>query len=178
MSLGLLLLSTLDASSSRNTAALFMVVFGAGFGMVTQILTVAIQNAVDPREIGTATASANLFRALGGSVGVAVFGAVFTSSLRYWLPRRLPGGLPPGVDPHGIQASPGRIHSLPAAVQHGIAQAVSSSLHDVFLVGAPVALAGFVIVVFLREHPLRASRGQGQGTTSASKAPREERAAA
>jgi hypothetical protein len=60
----------------------------------------------------------------------------------------------------------------------GIAQAVSSSLHDVFLVGAPVALAGFVIVLFLREQPLRTGRGQNQDTTSASKAPREERAAA
>jgi EmrB/QacA subfamily drug resistance transporter len=133
MTAGLLALSTLDESSSRLTAALFMAVFGAGFGMVTQVLMVAIQNAVEPREIGTATASANLFRALGGAVGVAIYGAVFTNGLRHWLPRKLPSGLPPGIDPHGIQVSPGRIHAFAPSVQHGIAQAVAASLHDVFL---------------------------------------------
>jgi len=164
MSLGLLLLSRLGATSSRGTAALFMVVFGLGFGMVTQVLVVAIQNAVDRREIGTATASANLFRAVGGSVGVAIYGAVFANGLRHWLPLTLPGRLPAGVDPHGIQASPGRIHAFPAAVQHGIAQAVANSLHDVFLTAAPIALAGFLVVLFLRERPLR---GPSQARTGA-----------
>ena len=97
MSLGLVLFSMLGATGSRLTAALFMVVFGAGFGMVTQILTVAVQNAVSPREIGTATAAANLFRALGGSVGVAIYGAVFTAGLRHWLPLELHGRVPHGI---------------------------------------------------------------------------------
>src|SRR5262245_6340038 len=146
MSLGLLLLSRLGVTSGRGRATLFMVVFGLGFGMVTQVLVVAIQNAVDRREIGTATASANLFRALGGSVGVAVYGAVFAGGLRHWLPLRLPRSLPAGIDPRGIQASPGQIHAFPTAVQHGIAQAVADSLHAVFLVAAPIALAGLLMV--------------------------------
>src|SRR6266536_2242551 len=146
------------------TLSLFTAFFGLGFGMVTQVLVVAIQNAVDRREIGTATASANLFRAVGGSVGVAIYGAVFANGLRHWLPLTLPGRLPAGVDPHGIQASPGRIHAFPAAVQHGIAQAVANSLHDVFLVAAPIALAGFLVVLFLRERPLR---GPSQARTGA-----------
>lgn len=164
MSLGLLLLSTLDETSSRLAVALFMAVFGAGFGMVTQILMVAIQNAVPPREIGTATASANLFRALGGSVGVAIYGAVFTNGLRHWLPLRLPGRLPAGIDPHGIQASPGRIHTLAAPIQHGVAQAVASALHDVFVVAAPIALAGCLLVLALREVPLRGGAAAGRST--------------
>ena len=80
MSVALLLLSGMDANTSRTTAALFLVVFGLGFGMVSQILTVAVQNAVPPRDIGVATGSANLFRALGGSVGVAVFGALLADN--------------------------------------------------------------------------------------------------
>ncbi len=80
MSVALLLLSGMDANTSRTTAALFLVVFGLGFGMVSQILTVAVQNAVSPRDIGVATGSANLFRALGGSVGVAVFGALLSDN--------------------------------------------------------------------------------------------------
>ena len=155
MSAGLLLFSTLGATGSRAMAALYMVVFGAGFGMVTQILMVAIQNAVSPREIGTATAAANLFRALGGSVGVAVYGAIFAAGLRHWLPLDLPGRVPHGITATGIQATPGRIHALAPAVQHGIADAVGSSLRDVFLVAAPIALLGCLIVLLLREQPLR-----------------------
>jgi hypothetical protein len=160
MSAGLFLFSTLGATGSRAEAALFMVVFGAGFGMVTQILMVAIQNAVSPREIGTATAAANLFRALGGTVGVAVYGAVFASGLRHWLGLELRGGGLHGLTAGGIQTTPGRIHALPPAVQHGIAAAVGNSLHDVFLAAAPVALAGCLIVLALREQPLRGRQPQ------------------
>jgi MFS family permease len=81
MAVGLLLFAQMDADTSRGTAAVFMVVFGLGFGMVSQILVLAIQNAVDRRDIGIATASANLFRALGGSVGAAALGAVFANGV-------------------------------------------------------------------------------------------------
>jgi EmrB/QacA subfamily drug resistance transporter len=168
---GLFLFSTLGATGSPLSAALFMIVFGAGFGMVTQILVVAIQNAVDPREIGTATAAANTFRALGGSVGVAVYGAVFTSGLRHWLPLELPHRVPRGISAAGIQATPGRIHALSPAVQHGIAHAVGHSLSDVFLLAAPIALVGFVIVTLLREKPLRGKAGAGRQPTAPQPAP-------
>jgi hypothetical protein len=116
---------------------------------------VAIQNAVEPREIRTATAAANLFRALGGSVGVAVFGAVFSGGLRHWLPLELGGRIPRGLTATGIQSTPGHIHALPATVQHAIAHAVGNSLQDVFLLAAPIALVGFLVVLSLREQPLR-----------------------
>ena len=155
MSAGLLLFATLGPSDSRLRAALFMIVFGAGFGMVTQILMVAIQNAVSPREIGTATAAANLFRALGGSIGVAVYGAVFAAGLRHWLPLDLHHRAPHGITAAGIQTTPGQIHALAPTIQHGIATAVGNSLHDVFLVAAPIALVGFLIVLALPETPLK-----------------------
>jgi len=138
---------------------------------------VAIQNAVEPRDIGTATASANLFRALGGSVGVAVYGAIFTSGLRHWLPLTLHGRTAAGINLRGIQTSPSRIHSLAPAVQHAITHAVAHSLHDVFLVAAPIALTGFVIVLFLRERPLRSGR-QRERPQPAARASRGEQAAA
>ena len=69
--------------------------FGLGFGMVSQVLTIAIQNAVERSELGITTASANLFRSLGGSVGVAVFGAIFASRLPG--PAHLPRGQPEAV---------------------------------------------------------------------------------
>jgi hypothetical protein len=98
--------------------------------MVSQVLTVAIQNAVERRDIGIATASANLFRSLGGSVGVALFGAVFAG--------RLPAGAAAG--------EPGRVHANPEAVAH--------ALHAVFLVAAPIAALGMLVALFLKEVPL------------------------
>jgi EmrB/QacA subfamily drug resistance transporter len=153
MCLGLALLSTVDGS--RAHAIAYLAVFGLGFGLVTQVLIVAIQNAVDRRELGTATASVNLFRAVGGSLGVAVYGAVFAAGLRHWLPRHLGGQAPAGVDAHGIQTSPEHIQALPVAVQHGIAASVADALHTVFLVAAPIAAVGFLVVLFLPERPLR-----------------------
>jgi EmrB/QacA subfamily drug resistance transporter len=166
MAAGLLLFSTLGSSGSRAAAALFMVVFGAGFGGVTQILMVAIQNAVEPREMGTATAGANLFRALGGAVGVAVYGAIFTSGLRHWLPLELAGRAARGISATGIQSTPGRIHALAPALQRAVTHAVGNALHDVFVVAAPIALAGLLISTVLREQPLR-GRHERPGQSSA-----------
>jgi EmrB/QacA subfamily drug resistance transporter len=154
MAVGLFLLSRMDASTSRTTTSLFMIVFGLGFGMVSQVLVLAIQNSVDRRDIGIATASANLFRALGGAVGVAFFGAIFAGRLDVWLPREV-HGVAGGVDTHRLQAAPEALHSLPAAVQDGVAQAVAHSLGTVFLVAAPIALLALGVVLRLEEVPLK-----------------------
>ena len=121
MAIGLFLLSRLDETSSHATIALDMVVFGLGFGMVSQLLVLAIQNAVDRGDIGIATASANLFRSLGGSVGAALFGAIFAS--------RVSAGAGPGE--------------------------IADALDTVFLAAAPVAALALVVVLFLKEKPLR-----------------------
>ena len=81
MSAGLALLAAVATEPSWAAAAAGLVVFGLGFGMVTQLLLVAVQNGVDRRELGVATATAAFFRALGGAVGAAVLGAVFAARL-------------------------------------------------------------------------------------------------
>jgi EmrB/QacA subfamily drug resistance transporter len=144
MTVGLALLSRMSAGTSQATASVLLIVFGLGFGMVSQVLMVAIHNAVDRRDLGIATASANLFRSLGGAVGVAVFGAVFAGRL---------GSA--NVDPERLQAAPDAIASLPPAAQQGIAEAVAHALQTVFLVAAPVAALGFAVVLALKEMPLR-----------------------
>jgi EmrB/QacA subfamily drug resistance transporter len=80
MAAGLLALSTMDAGTGTATIALLLAFFGLGFGLVSQVLTVAIQNAVDRRDLGIATAGANLFRSLGGAIGTATFGAVYSGA--------------------------------------------------------------------------------------------------
>jgi EmrB/QacA subfamily drug resistance transporter len=79
MTVGLVLLAAFASHPSRFATGVALVVFGLGFGMVTQILIVAVQNSVEPRELGIATAVTGFFRALGGAVGAAVLGAVFAS---------------------------------------------------------------------------------------------------
>jgi len=143
MTSGLALLSTMDAGTSRTTASLFMAVFGLGFGMVSQVLVIAIQNSVDHHDLGVATASSNFFRALGGSIGVAIFGAVFTAHL-----------IGP-VSAKRLQSSPGQIRHFPPALRERMVEAVAHSIHWVFLVATPIAALGFLLVLFLKEYPLR-----------------------
>jgi EmrB/QacA subfamily drug resistance transporter len=173
MALGLLLLSDLDVTSSRTRVCVYVGIFGLGFGLVSQVLTLAIQNAVEPRDIGIATASANLFRALGGSVGVAVFGAIFASRLSTALSRDVSRGA--HVDPDRLQASPAAIRSLPSDLQLTVEHAVASSLHLVFLVAAPFAALALVAVLFLRELPLRDARSAETRTRPSTTTPAETR---
>jgi EmrB/QacA subfamily drug resistance transporter len=182
MTAGLFALSTIDWHTTQLEVSLHMLVFGLGFGMVTQVLVLAIQNGVDRRDLGTATASANLFRGAGGAVGVAIFGTAFTNRLDYWLPRSVPPRLLGHLNPAVLQASPGTIHTLPLAVQDGVAQAVAHSVATVFLVAAPIAALDFLIVLLLKEYPLRtwsqeSAAPSKQGIASPTKAAARDNAA-
>ena len=78
---GMLLLLRLDAGTSALYAYAAMFVLGLGLGLVMQVLVLAVQNAVDYAELGVATSGASLFRSMGGSLGTAVLGAIFTARL-------------------------------------------------------------------------------------------------
>jgi EmrB/QacA subfamily drug resistance transporter len=155
MTLGLLLLWRLDTGSSLLTAAGDMVVVGLGIGMVMQVLVLAVQNSVDHRLLGVATSGAILFRQIGGSIGIALFGAVFANRLHANLAEQLPGVPLPGA------ATPEAIKNLPPALHHGYQVAVLDSLQPVFLVGAAVGIVAFLLTWLLKEMPLRKSTGVG-----------------
>ena len=78
---GLLLLSQLSSSTPYWQTAIAMLVLGAGLGNVMQVLVLAVQNSVEPRDIGTATSGSTFFRSMGGAFGTAVFGAVWAARL-------------------------------------------------------------------------------------------------
>jgi EmrB/QacA subfamily drug resistance transporter len=88
---GMWLLSTMTPTTGRATSTVYMVVLGIGIGLVMQVVILATQNAVDRRDLGVATGTVSFFRSVGGSFGVAVFGAIFTSGS----PASWPGGCPP-----------------------------------------------------------------------------------
>ncbi|HET7305576.1 MAG TPA: MDR family MFS transporter [Segeticoccus sp.] len=80
MIVGLVLLSRVTADTSLTVVLVFMLVFGLGLGNTMQPLTLIVQNAVHPREIGMATSAATFFRQMGGTMGVAVFLSILFSS--------------------------------------------------------------------------------------------------
>jgi EmrB/QacA subfamily drug resistance transporter len=149
---GLALLSRLDLNTSIWTVGLYMLVVGLGLGMTMQVLVLAAQNAVPYEYLGVATSSSTMFRQIGGSVGVSIFGAIFANQLA----RHLAGKLPPGVKPP-TTASPELVKHLPSAVRHAYIEAVTLSMHPLFLAAAGAAVLAFALSWLLREVPLRAT---------------------
>jgi predicted MFS family arabinose efflux permease len=153
---GMILFSRLNPSTSALRLSLYMVVLGLGLGMVMQVLVLAVQNAVEYRDLGTATSSAIFFRSMGSVFGLAIFGAIFATKLAYWMPRLIPKqslGSLAGKDP--LHMTPAELRSLPPSVHQGLTEAFSHSIHSVFLWAIPFAVAGFLITLLLREIPLR-----------------------
>jgi EmrB/QacA subfamily drug resistance transporter len=132
MTTALVLLAAFAPETSRVVTGAALLLFGLGFGMVTQILIVAVQNSVERRELGVATAVTGFFRALGGAAGAAVLGAVFAAQ----------------AGTHASQASG-------TAVRSGVIDGVQA----VFLVAAPLAALALLIVLLLPEVPLKTSGG-------------------
>jgi EmrB/QacA subfamily drug resistance transporter len=163
MAVGLFLLARLTVSTSLVTASLFMLVMGLGLGMVMQVLVLAVQNAVDYKHLGVATSGSTLFRQIGGSIGVAAFGAIFSHDLATEIAKRIPPGvhIPPAANPDVIK-------HLPAAIRSPYVEAFSAALHPVFLTAAGIAIVGFALTWLLRELPLRqTARAEGVGESFA-----------
>ncbi|MFC5802316.1 MDR family MFS transporter [Streptomyces formicae] len=156
--IGLLLLHQLGVDTPVWQSSLSFFVFGAGLGLVLQVLVLVVQNAVSYEDLGVATSGATFFRSIGAAFGVAAFGSVFTDELRRGLAEALAGRqLPPGARPEELAADPRAIGDLPPALRPAVLEAFASSITDVFLYAAPVVLVAFAIACFLREDKLRGS---------------------
>jgi MFS family permease len=171
MALGLELLSRLDVGTSTLEGSLYLLVLGMGLGMVMQVLILAVQNAVPYEVLGAATSGVTLMRGIGGSLGTAVFGSIFTNRLT----ARLSGGLPPSLE--HIVAGGGRltgtqVERLPAPDRLAYEQAFVHALTPVFRVAAGVALFGFLLSWLLPEKPLRATAATSTGLDDSLAAPK------
>ncbi|GAB2841698.1 MFS transporter [Streptomyces deserti] len=163
--LGLLLLHQLDENSSTAVMSVFFFVFGLGLGLVMQVLVLIVQNAVAYEDLGVATSGATFFRSIGAAFGVAIFGTIFASRLGTMLADAFRGAqLPPGVSAEALEADPRGIAALPPALRPAALHAYASSITDVFLYAAPVALLAFILAWFLKEDRLRGSVTAPDGT--------------
>jgi EmrB/QacA subfamily drug resistance transporter len=152
--LGMYLLSSLDSTTGSGVAALHMLVLGLGLGMVMQVLVLATQNAVSYDQLGVATSGATLFRSIGGSLGTAVLGAIFSGRLTAELADKLPGGAGGGTE-GGV--NPAQIAKLPKPLHDAYISSFTDALNVVFLVATAVMVLAFVMAWFIREQPLRST---------------------
>jgi MFS family permease len=166
----LVLLGRLAVDTPYWQVALYSFLFGAGLGCTMQTIVTAVQNAVEFRDMGTATSGTTFFRQMGAAIGTALFGAVLTSRLATHLaaqvasaPGRVPRAGTPGTN--NVQA----IQHLPEPLKHLVLTAFAQALDDVFLVCVPIIAVALVVAFFLKEVPLRT--GQGRGMAAPAVAP-------
>jgi EmrB/QacA subfamily drug resistance transporter len=150
-------MTSLAGDTSLWTIGTMFFVLGAGLGLIMQNVVLAAQNAVPATQIGTATSTNNYFREVGATLGVAVFGTLFTS--------RLAENLTGAVTSNAEQAVAAGITSpdtlVPSAVQaagdplkQAIVDAYANSLAPVFWYLVPILAVAFLLALALKEIPL------------------------
>ncbi|WP_461032433.1 MDR family MFS transporter [Streptomyces mayteni] len=150
---GMLLLSTMDTDTDRLTAGVYMAVLGAGMGFLMQITMLIAQNSVEMRDMGVASSTSTLFRTLGSSFGVAIMGALFTSRVQDEMADS--GAAAGGAARETAALDADGLAALPDQVREAYEHAVASGTHVAFLVGGLIAVAAFVMALFVKEVPLR-----------------------
>jgi len=137
---GLFLLSRLDGSSTNLQSGLFMLVAGIGVGLTMQIIVLATQNEVPGPDLGVATSAVNFFRAIGGSLGVAFIGAMFSSRLHHTVARAIPAA---------------ELSALTGADRAHYIDAFAHALAGSFAYVVPLTALAVLLAWALREQPLR-----------------------
>jgi EmrB/QacA subfamily drug resistance transporter len=172
LAVGMYLLSHLGLHTSVLTSSMFMLVTGLGLGLTMQVLVLAVQNSVEPRDLGTATSAATFFRSIGGSIGVSVFSAIFNNKMADNLAHELPRLAANPSLAKELRASPEALAKLPTGVHDAYLRAFTASLHVVFIAAIPVALLAFALSWLLEELPLRTKVGAADGVGSGFGMPR------
>jgi EmrB/QacA subfamily drug resistance transporter len=152
---GMYLLSTLDTGSTRFESGAYMAILGVGLGMVMQILVLATQNEAPIEDLGVATSTVGFFRAVGGSVGVAAFGALFASRITDLLGAKA-----------DLHITPEVVRRLAPAARATTTEAVADAITRVFAFGVPLLLFAFVLTLFLKETQLRTTSGAVRRTAA------------
>jgi EmrB/QacA subfamily drug resistance transporter len=156
--LGFWLFSHISLTTSIPTMSVWMFILGLGMGPFMQVTTLAVQNAVMRKDIGTATSTATFFRSLGSSLGASVFGAILVNRLASNLGRLLPHqGSASHVTAKSLQASTAQLKTAPPNVVHAVLESYANSFHSIYLFGVPLAILMFIAALLLKETPLKTS---------------------
>jgi len=152
---GLLMVSFLGTTQGYVYVAMIGSFFiGCGMGLIMPTGTLSVQNAVPMHEMGTASSIVIFMRQLGGAIGLAAYGTLFSSQLS------------DGIDPELIRA-PREIKNLPAASKEQALDVMTGAINSVFRAAVPVMIVAFVIALTIPARPLRSTTSMNDGAKAA-----------
>ncbi|MFE2537713.1 MFS transporter [Streptomyces sp. NPDC059371] len=171
---GLGLLGTIRYDTTYWHIAIFMALLGLGVGMMMQNLVLSTQNQVAPADLGSASSTVTFFRSLGGAIGVSALGAVMATRITDYAKQGLtdlgPKYAALGSGSDSTSSIPD-MDKLPAPLRTVMESAYGHGIADVFLIASGLALVAFLIVLFIKEVPLRTSGALAQAAAEKSGAP-------
>ncbi len=153
LAVAMVAMAMITAQSPLWLIAGVMVLVGLGLGPVFSVGVAAIQNAIPMSMMGVGTASANMFRLIGGALGTAGFGAVFSAGLARNVSQVMPDAAEGGLRSLGADM----VRALPPETQTLVMQGFSEALHPVFWIAAGAATMACLASMLLRELPLSRS---------------------
>ncbi|WP_255949321.1 MFS transporter [Streptomyces odontomachi] len=163
---GLGLLSTMRYDTPYWHIAIFMALMGLGIGMSMQNLVLAVQNQVSLADLGSASSTVTFFRSLGGTIGVSALGAFMATRITHYMKDGLAALGPKGA---ALAASGGSgsdqipdLSKLPEPLRTIMQSSYGHGIADIFLLAAPLAALAFIIVLFIKEVPLRTTGALAQ----------------
>nr|WP_246286975.1 MDR family MFS transporter [Schumannella luteola] len=176
-------MTTLAASTPIWLICVYLTIFGAGLGLIMQVVVLVAQNAVPAAQLGTATSTNNYFREVGGALGTAVFGTIFTTRLTEGLTKVFAGAGANASDASASAATldPQTLAQLPDGVRDGIVNAYADALAPVFWYLLPFIGLALLLAIFLKQIPLSdvaglAARGEAITGEEAERMEAEQRA--
>jgi EmrB/QacA subfamily drug resistance transporter len=156
VAVAMLAMTTLSAQTAIWLICVYLLVFGAGLGLIMQVVVLVAQNAVPSDMVGTATSTNNYFREVGAALGIAVFGTIFTTRLTENLTSVFAGGGASPGDAARATATldPQTLEQLPTAVREGVVTAYADALAPVFWYLLPFIGIAFLLALVLKQIPL------------------------
>ena len=155
LTFGFVLLAMFDRDTNRVFLYLDLVIIGIGLGSSMLTLLIAVQQAVEKSKLGVATSLNQFSRSIGGAVGVAVMGAVLTSSLAGQLNRAADEGQITKTQAQEFASNPNALiepsakAAVPAETLAVLQSSLAKAIHPVFWAGAVMAGLGLLVVLFL-----------------------------
>ncbi len=150
---GLAFAGTMDHTTELWIVAIYTGVFGLGLGMLMQNLVLAVQNTVQAKDIGTASASVAFFRSVGGAIGVSVLGAIMSTHVKDLAVEGMAAaGIPVQGGASGASMD---LADMPAPVAEIMRAAYGDATAQIFLISAIISVVALLSVLFIKERPLR-----------------------
>ncbi|BCW43813.1 MFS transporter [Arthrobacter sp. StoSoilB5] len=150
---GLAFAGTMDHTTELWIVAIYTGVFGLGLGMLMQNLVLAVQNTVQAKDIGTASASVAFFRSVGGAIGVSVLGAIMSNHVKDLAVQGMAAaGIPVQGGSSGASMD---LADMPAPIAEIMRAAYGDATAQIFLISAIISVVALLAVLFIKERPLR-----------------------